>query len=47
LRKQYRLRLGDALICGAALARGATLVSHDKDLQKIKELLVVELPLIG
>ena len=45
LRRKHRLRLGVALICGTALARGATLVSHDKELRRVEELKVVMLPL--
>ncbi len=47
LRRKYRLRLGDALICGTALSRKASLISHDSDLRRIEELKVLQLPLVA
>lgn len=45
LRRKYRLRLGDALICGTALARSVPLVTNDRDLARVIEIEVCELPL--
>jgi len=45
LRRQYRLRLADALICGSALVRSATLITHDRELTRVKEIRTMELPL--
>ncbi|HRF57331.1 MAG TPA: type II toxin-antitoxin system VapC family toxin [Campylobacterales bacterium] len=43
LRKQYRLKLPDSIICATSIANNLTLVSADKRLHKIKELKVVTL----
>jgi predicted nucleic acid-binding protein len=42
LRRQYRLKLPDAIIVGAALQRRATLVSADKRLHKIDGIPVLD-----
>jgi len=41
LRKQYKLKLPDAIICATALFEKATLVTNDEKLHKIKELRVI------
>jgi predicted nucleic acid-binding protein len=42
LRKKYKLKLPDAIICGTALVINAIFISGDKRLHKIKELRLPE-----
>lgn len=46
MRRKYRLRLGDSLIVGTAVALGVSLVTHDKDLRRVKDIGIQALPLI-
>lgn len=43
LRKKYKLKLPDSIICATAVTHNLVLVSADKQLQKIKELRVITL----
>ena len=43
LRKKYKLKLPDSIICASAVTHNLVLVSADKQLQKIKELRVITL----
>ena len=43
LRKSYKLKLPDAIICSAALCTGAILVTADKSLKRVKEI-SIEIP---
>jgi predicted nucleic acid-binding protein len=43
LRKKYKLKLPDAIICATAASKNLTLISNDKKLKKITSLPVVSL----
>jgi predicted nucleic acid-binding protein len=43
LRKKYKLKLPDAIICATAASKKLTLISNDKQLKKITSLPVVSL----
>ena len=43
LRRQYKLKLPDSIICATSIIGNLTLVSADKQLHKIKELKVITL----
>jgi len=43
LRKKYKLKLPDAIICATAASNNLTLISNDKQLKKITSLPVVSL----
>ena len=43
LRKKYKLKLPDSIICASAVTHNLVLVSADKQLKKIKELRVITL----
>lgn len=43
IRKNYGIKLPDSLICATALVNNLTLISNDKQLQKIEDLKVLSL----
>ncbi|NCS90004.1 MAG: hypothetical protein COW71_13430 [Ignavibacteriales bacterium CG18_big_fil_WC_8_21_14_2_50_31_20] len=44
LRKKYRLKLPDAIICASAASLGIPLVSNDKIFEKVEVLKLITLP---
>ena len=41
LRKKYRLKLPDSIICATAYFEDAILVTNDKELKKVKEITIL------
>ncbi len=42
LRKKFKLKLPDAIICATAYLNNASLITHDSNLAKIKELKIIK-----